>query len=62
MKWGALGGLPPEPEGQGASLLRRPHDKRLDTLEGVGWSWWPIETEFQAERSDVVLYEYETCD
>ena len=37
-----------------------PEDTPLETLARVGGSRWPIETEFETEKSDVGLDEYET--
>ncbi len=37
-----------------------PEDTPLETLARVGESRWPIETEFETEKSDVGLDEYET--
>jgi SRSO17 transposase len=37
-----------------------PEDIPLETLARVGGSRWPIETEFETEKSDVGLDEYET--
>ncbi len=37
-----------------------PEDTPLETMARVGGSRWPIETEFETEKSDVGLDEYET--
>ena len=57
-----LGGLPPEPGRQRASLLpfqRPPETLPLEMLAYVGGSRWRIETEFETEKGDVGLDEYE---
>ena len=41
-------------------LSNAPEDTPLETLAYVGGSRWRIETEFEAEKSDVGLDEYET--
>ncbi len=41
-------------------LSNAAEDTMLETLAYVGGSRWPIETEFQAEKGDVGLDEYET--
>ena len=41
-------------------LSNAPEDTPLDTLGYVGGSRWRIETEFETEKSDVGLDEYET--
>jgi SRSO17 transposase len=41
-------------------LSNGPEDTPLETLARVGGSRWPIETEFETEKSDVGLDEYET--
>ena len=41
-------------------LSNAPEDTPLETLAYVGGSRWRIETEFEAEKSDVGLEEYET--
>ena len=41
-------------------LSNAPEDTPLETLAHVGGSRWPIETEFETEKSDVGLDEYET--
>ena len=41
-------------------LSNAPEDTRLETLAYVGGSRWRIETEFETEKSDVGLDEYET--
>ena len=41
-------------------LSNAPEDTPLDTLAYVGGSRWRIETEFETEKSDVGLDEYET--
>ena len=41
-------------------LSNAPGDTTLDTLAYVGGSRWRIETEFETEKSDVGLDEYET--
>ena len=41
-------------------LSNAPEDTPLETLARVGGSRWPIETEFETEKSDVGLDEYET--
>ena len=41
-------------------LSNGPEDTPLETLAHVGGSRWPIETEFETEKSDVGLDEYET--
>ena len=41
-------------------LSNAPEDTPLETLAYVGGSRWPIETEFETEKSDVGLDEYET--
>lgn len=40
-------------------LSNAPQDTPLETLARVGGSRWPIETEFETEKSDVGLDEYE---
>ena len=57
-----LGRLPPEPGRQRTPLLlvQRSGDTPLETLAYVGGSRWRIETEFETEKSDVGLDEYET--
>ena len=42
-------------------LSNAPEDTPLETLAYVGGSRWHIETEFETEKSDVGLGEYETC-
>ena len=41
-------------------LSNAPEDTMLETLAYVGGSRWPIETEFESEKGDVGLDEYET--
>ena len=41
-------------------LSNAPEDTPLETLAYVGRSRWRIETEFETEKSDVGLDEYET--
>ena len=41
-------------------LPNAPEDTPLETLAHVGGSRWRIETEFETEKSDVGLDEYET--
>ena len=41
-------------------LSNAPEDTPLETLARVGGSRWRIETEFETEKSDVGLDEYET--
>ena len=41
-------------------LSNAPEDTTLETLACVGGSRWPIETEFETEKGDVGLDEYET--
>ena len=41
-------------------LSNAPEDTPLETLAHVGGSRWRIETEFETEKSDVGLDEYET--
>ena len=41
-------------------LSNAPEDTPLETLAYVGGSRWPIETEFETEKGDVGLDEYET--
>ena len=41
-------------------LSNAPEDTSLETLAYVGASRWRIETEFETEKSDVELDEYET--
>ena len=41
-------------------LSNAPEDTPLETLAYVGGSRWRIETEFETEKSDVGLDEYET--
>ena len=41
-------------------LSNAPADASLETLAYVGGSRWRIETEFETEKSDVGLDEYET--
>ena len=41
-------------------LSNAPEDTPLETLAYVGGSRWRIETEFEAEKSDVGLDEYES--
>ena len=41
-------------------LSNAPEDTSLETLAHVGGSRWRIETEFETEKSDVGLDEYET--
>ena len=41
-------------------LSNAPEDTPLETLAYVGGSRWRIETEFETEKSDVGLNEYET--
>ena len=41
-------------------LSHAPEDTPLETLAYVGGSRWPLETEFETEKSDVGLDEYET--
>ena len=41
-------------------LSNAPEDTSLETLAYVGGSQWRIETEFETEKSDVGLDEYET--
>ena len=41
-------------------LSNAPEDTTLETLAYVGGSRWPIETEFETEKGDVGLDEYET--
>ena len=41
-------------------LSNAPEDTPMETLACVGGSRWPIETEFQTEKGDVGLDEYET--
>ena len=41
-------------------LSNAPEDTQLETLAYVGGSRWRIETEFETEKSDVGLDEYET--
>ena len=56
-----LGRLPPEPGRQRTPLLPvAPEGTPLETLAYVGGSRWRIETEFETEKSDVGLDEYET--
>ena len=60
---GGMGRLPPKPGRQRASLLpvqRCRGYSALETLAYVGGSRWPIETEFETEKGDVGLDEYET--
>ena len=57
-----MGCLPPEPGRQRAPLLpvQRSRRHHVETLAYVGGSRWPIETEFETEKGDVGLDEYET--
>ena len=57
-----LGNLPPEFGRQRAPLLpvQRPEGTPLETLAHVEGSRWRIETEFETEKSDIGLDEYET--
>ena len=59
---GGMGRLPPKPGRQRASLLpvQRCRGYSLETLAYVGGSRWPIETEFETEKGDMGLDEYET--
>ena len=57
-----MGCLPPEPGRQRARyyLSNAPEDTMLETLAYVGGSRWRIESEFETEKGDVGLNEYET--